>query len=197
MPDKNIPEQNKELLEEEFTEYAEPIPEPDPNFEVPQSATEQPVQTPDTISDAAPMPQTEMESAKELEPKPIETEDGSLEGRIDTLKKKLKRKKKTSVQMPHIKDELTERIEEVMQEGLADAYMELTPVQQQEFKMKGEEVAGNIRELMKKTHVKIKEIFKLLMEWLKMLPGINSFFLEQEAKIKADKIISIKNNQQE
>ena len=82
-----------------------------------------------------------------------------------------------------------------MEEGLADAYREMTTVQQQEFKIKGEETAWKIRELFKKTHLKIKEVFKLLVEWLRLLPGVNKFFIEQEAKIKADKILAVKRHQ--
>ncbi|MFA7314483.1 MAG: hypothetical protein WC025_00945 [Candidatus Magasanikbacteria bacterium] len=115
----------------------------------------------------------------------------NLDSRIQTLKKKLKQNKKKNIQIPIIKDEITLKIEKVMEDGLEDAYKELTPVQQQEFKIKGEETAWKIRQVLKKTKVKIKEIFKLLLDWLKLLPGVNRFFLEQEAKIKADKIISL------
>ena len=87
---------------------------------------------------------------------------------------------------------MTLRIEKVMEAGLEDAFKALTPLQKQEFKIKGEQTAWKIRQLLKKTKVKIKEIFKLLLEWLKILPGVNKFFLEQEAKIKADKILSLK-----
>ena len=38
---------------------------------------------------------------------------------------------------------------------------------------------------------KAKKIFQLILEWLKLLPGINRFFLEQEAKIKTDRIIHL------
>jgi len=107
------------------------------------------------------------------------------------LKKKLKQSKKKNIQIPIVKDEINLKIEKIMEDGLEDAYKELTTIQQQEFKIKGEETAWKIRQVLKKTKVKIKEIFKLLLEWLKMLPGINKFFLEQEAKIKADKIISL------
>jgi len=31
------------------------------------------------------------------------------------------------------------------------------------------------------------------LDWLKILPGVNKFFLEQEAKIKTDKILALKN----
>jgi len=78
-----------------------------------------------------------------------------------------------------------------MEEGMADAFKELNTIERQEFKIRGEQTALQIRELLKATHVKIKKIFRLLFEWLKMLPGINRFYLEQEAKIKADKIISL------
>lgn len=94
--------------------------------------------------------------------------------------------------IPTFKDEVSVKIEKIMEEGLEKAYQELSPIAQQEFKMKGESAAIQIRELLKSTHVKVKKIFRLILEWLKMLPGINKFFLEQEAKIKTDKIIAIK-----
>ncbi|OIO20269.1 MAG: hypothetical protein AUJ23_00640 [Candidatus Magasanikbacteria bacterium CG1_02_32_51] len=115
----------------------------------------------------------------------------NLDNRIQILKKKLKKSKKKNNQIPIVKDEVTLKIEKIMEDGLEDAYKELTPIQQQEFKIKGEETAWNIRQVLKKTKIKIKEIFKLLLDWLKLLPGVNKFFLEQEAKIKADKIISL------
>jgi len=95
--------------------------------------------------------------------------------------------------VPTIKDELTAKIEKVMEEGINDAYQRLSPVAKQEFKLKGEETAGKIRELLRSAHVKAKKILQLILEWLKMLPGINRFFLEQEAKIKTDRIISLQN----
>ena len=91
-----------------------------------------------------------------------------------------------------MRDELTVQIENIMEAGLADAYRVLTPVQQQEFKIKGEQTAWEIRALLKQAHVKIKKIFKLLVSWLRILPGVNRLFLEQEAKIKADQIMALK-----
>ena len=64
---------------------------------------------------------------------------------------------------------------------------------QEAFKKKGEETAGKIKELLKSFKDKTKEIVKLIKSWLKMLPGVNKFFIEQEAKIKTDKILNIKN----
>ncbi len=91
------------------------------------------------------------------------------------------------------KDAVMVKIEKIMEEGLNDSYQRLSPVAKQEFKLKGEQAASQIRELLKSTHVKIKKILRLILDWLRILPGINHFFLEQEAKIKTDKIIALKN----
>ncbi|TSC84934.1 MAG: Uncharacterized protein G01um101413_318 [Parcubacteria group bacterium Gr01-1014_13] len=90
------------------------------------------------------------------------------------------------------KDPVMVKIEKIMEEGLNDSYQRLSPVAKQEFKLKGEQAASQIRELLKSTHVKVKKILRLILDWLRILPGINHFFLEQEAKIKTDKIIALK-----
>lgn len=115
-----------------------------------------------------------------------------LDTRIQTLKIKLKKNQKKNISIPLVKDEVTMRIEKVMEAGLEDSFRAMTPLQQQEFKIKGEETAWKIKQSLQKNKIRIREIFRLLLNWLKFLPGINKFFLEQEAKIKADKIISIK-----
>lgn len=121
----------------------------------------------------------------------LKKQENFLDETIGNLKEKLRGKKKKPKAIPQVRDEVTVQIEHIMEEGLKDAYNELTPVQKQEFKIKGEKVALEIRQLLKKGKVKVKNIFKLIVEWLKMLPGVNTFFAEQEAKIKADKIISM------
>lgn len=93
---------------------------------------------------------------------------------------------------PSTRDNITIQVERILQDGLEDTYRTLNPIAQQEFKLKGEETAKKIREMLKSTKIKIKKIFKLIVDWLSILPGINLFFLEQEAKIKTDKIIELK-----
>ncbi len=100
----------------------------------------------------------------------------------------LRRPKKV---IPQVRDEVTLKIEHVLEDGLSDSFQRLSPIAQQEFKIKGEETAVKIRELLTSTHVKVKKILALILDWLKLLPGVNRFFLEQEAKIKADRIIEI------
>lgn len=141
--------------------------------------------------EAPPLPEQSVESVQQ--PVPLEKEGGFLDEAIESLRTKLRRpKKQKPTTIPQMRDELTMKIEKIMEDGLADAYRELTPVQQQEFKLKGEEISTKIRDLMRRTRVKIKQIFKLLVEWLRLLPGVNRFFIEQEAKIKADRILALK-----
>lgn len=89
------------------------------------------------------------------------------------------------------KDPLEVKVEDVLEAGLGDAYLKLSPADQQEFKTVGEQTAKKITVLLRQTHVKIKEIFLLIIRWLKVIPGVNKFFLEQEAKIKTDQIIKL------
>ncbi len=138
------------------------------------------------------LPRTEQPEALPQQEVQTNKQEGFLDETIDTIKTKLRKpKRQKATKMPQVRDELTVKVEKIMEEGLVDAFKELSPIERQEFKMKGEEVALQIRELLKSTHVKIKKIFKLLFGWLRLLPGINRFYLEQEAKIKADKIVSI------
>lgn len=124
--------------------------------------------------------------------KPVELpQEGFLDDAIQKLKNSLRASKKKPVIMPQVRDDLTLKIEHVMEDGLKDAFVALSPLEQQEFKLKGEQTARAIRDLLGETKIKIKKIFQLLLEWLKMLPGVNRFFLEQEAKIKVDQILAI------
>ncbi|MBI2038083.1 MAG: hypothetical protein HYT15_04125 [Candidatus Magasanikbacteria bacterium] len=100
-------------------------------------------------------------------------------------------KKIPAIPLP-LKNEIVVKIEKIMEEDLNDSYQRLSPVAKQEFKLKGEQTAAQIQELLKGTHIKVKKILGLILDWLRMLPGINRFFLEQEAKIKTDKIIALK-----
>ncbi|MDO8626590.1 MAG: hypothetical protein Q7K39_04040 [Candidatus Magasanikbacteria bacterium] len=99
--------------------------------------------------------------------------------------------------IPQPRDETTVKIEKILEDGVGEAYSRLSPVAKQEFKLKGEEVAFKIRELLSTGHTQVKKIFRLILEWLKMLPGINRFFLEQEAKIKTDRVLSLSKQNQD
>jgi len=86
-----------------------------------------------------------------------------------------------------------QEIDSILAEGLHEVFLSLSPEKQREFKQKGEETVSKISALLDKTKVKVSKIIDLIRGWLQLVPGINRFFLEQEAKIKADKIMKIKN----
>ncbi|MFA4872079.1 MAG: hypothetical protein WC610_03440 [Patescibacteria group bacterium] len=90
-------------------------------------------------------------------------------------------------------DEDYRRVESILEEDLADIYLKMPPMEQQRLKVKGEETTWAILRLMAKPKVRIKKIIDLIRNWLKLITGINKFFLEQLAKIKADKIIAAAN----
>lgn len=140
----------------------------------------------------SPQSQVEQEPQREQVEQQPQQEQISQEDDKPTLRKFIPKKKKGPHIIPQVRDQLTREVETIMEEGLADAYKELSPLEQQEFKIKGEQTAIEIRNMLRSAHVRVKSIFKLLLEWLKLLPGVNRFFLEQEAKIKAEKILTLR-----
>jgi hypothetical protein len=88
-------------------------------------------------------------------------------------------------------------IEKILSTGIEDLYKELPDNRKQEFRDKGEETARAIEVLMRSAKVKIGKVVKLIADWLKMIPGVNKFFLEQESKIKADNLLQHKKDKEE
>jgi len=85
-----------------------------------------------------------------------------------------------------------EKIESILEEDLEDIYFKMPPAKQAEFSQAGTETASKIVIMLGETKIKIKKILELITKWLAIVPGINKFFLEQEAKIKTDKILELK-----
>jgi hypothetical protein len=83
------------------------------------------------------------------------------------------------------------KIETILSEHLDELYLQMTAEQRLVFQQKGEEAATNIERLMQDVKLKIKEVLRAIREWLEFIPGINKFFLEQEAKIKTDRLLAL------
>lgn len=86
------------------------------------------------------------------------------------------------------KDELLEKVESVMSRGLMDVYKEMSADKQAVFKTAGEEAAKRIREMLASGKPRRYTTMKLLGTWLKTIPKVNRYFLEQEVKLKTDDI---------
>lgn len=90
------------------------------------------------------------------------------------------------------KSPLHQNVEAILEDDLADLYSSLDPKKQQEFKTVGEKTANKIINLIHTAKATFRKVFSLIFKWLKIIPGVNRHFLEQEAKLKADRILEIK-----
>ncbi len=89
-------------------------------------------------------------------------------------------------------DERVKKIESILSQDLQGVYNQLSPEKKQEFKAEGEKTSKKINVLLSKGKIKIKEIISLIIHWLKIIPGMSSYFVKQQAKQKAKRIIQIK-----
>lgn len=83
------------------------------------------------------------------------------------------------------------KIEKILEEDLESFYFSMPPDKQLAFKEKGEETASKIEKMVEAGKAVARKILKLIRAWLKIIPGVNKFFLEQEAKIKTDKVMAM------
>jgi hypothetical protein len=89
-------------------------------------------------------------------------------------------------------EERERQIENFLSRGLEDIYLGLPLEKQAEFRLAGEETAKKINKLLEKTKINIGKIVSLIRKWLSIIPGVNKYFLEQEAKIKTDEILKLR-----
>jgi hypothetical protein len=95
------------------------------------------------------------------------------------------------VATPHTKSERLVEIERIMGDGLEDIYNNLEPQVQQTVKAEGEKAANEIEGIIEQGKAVAKKVLSILRGWLEKIPGVNNFFLEQESKLKTDKIMAI------
>lgn len=88
------------------------------------------------------------------------------------------------------KDKVLKEVEDILAADLGAIYANLPDVKKAMFRQKGEEVAQTIRQMFVSGKVKVHAILEAIRNWLRLIPGINKFFLEQEAKIKTDRVLA-------
>lgn len=84
-----------------------------------------------------------------------------------------------------------EQVESILAQGMDKVFLSMDATTQEAFKLKGEQTAKKITTLLQKGKIVINDIISIIMEWLRVVPSINQYYLEQEAKIKADLIIKM------
>jgi len=119
-------------------------------------------------------------------------EDAESKKPLEKTGEGFKSSKKSNIRIDSSDSVRQKQIDNILAEGLNDVFLEMNPKQQKIFKEEGEKIASKINFILSSAKVKIKNIIDLIKNWLKLIPKINPHFLEQEAKIKADKIIKLK-----
>ncbi len=94
-----------------------------------------------------------------------------------------------SVADPQVK--LRKQVENVLSKGLNEIYLSLPSDKKFEFKKQGEKTAEKISKILASAKINMRAIIKLIKKWLMLIPRVNKYFLEQEAKIKADELVKM------
>lgn len=82
-------------------------------------------------------------------------------------------------------------IEEVLAEDLGDVFRSMPPNEQVAFRAEGVRAASTIEMLITSFTAKAKQLLGIVRTWLGMIPNVNTFFLEQESKLKTDELIRL------
>lgn len=96
-----------------------------------------------------------------------------------------------------VKDQELVMIESVLSHDMAQMYADLPKDIKPIFKARGEEVAIKIQEMIASAEVIARKVLRLIRDWLGLVPNINKYYLEQESKIKTDKIMELANKHKE
>lgn len=106
-------------------------------------------------------------------------------------------KKSSAITKDFIVDwETKKKVENILEEGLFEAYSKMSKDKQKKFKSIGEEISFKITIMVQQLKVHASKIVNLIKDWLHLIPGVDRFFLEQEAKIKTDKILAMVKNKE-
>ncbi|MFA5106867.1 MAG: hypothetical protein WC497_00905 [Patescibacteria group bacterium] len=93
------------------------------------------------------------------------------------------------------KSETYRQIEQILEDDLFQVYQAMDEPTKRRFRDEGEKTTSKIEVILQATKIQVKKILDLIKNWLKIIPRINKHFLTQEAKIKTDRIIALKDNQ--
>ncbi|MEY4744569.1 MAG: hypothetical protein RL272_514 [Candidatus Parcubacteria bacterium] len=92
---------------------------------------------------------------------------------------------------PEAKDKYRVRVERALEQNLWDLYFALPQGVREKFKEEGETAAAALRAAIETKRVRPSTVLHAVNRWLKTIPKVNPYFLEQEAKIKTDKIMEL------
>jgi len=91
------------------------------------------------------------------------------------------------------KSETRIKIEKILEEDLTEVYQNLPDKAKARFISEGEQTANKLETLIAKAKLTVQLAVLLLRKWLRGLPGVGQFFIEQVVKIKADRLLELMN----
>ncbi len=163
---------------------------------IPESKKELEAGMPKKIEVTVSAPFSEAEKATSFEKIPLSPETEIRKPETAPVEKAVQKVAEVSVPVAAMTTDYSKarakEIDNILSDGLHEVFLQMNPGQQKEFKRVGEETTVKINSLLDKAKVKVDKIINLIRRWLKLIPRVNQFFLEQEAKIKADKIVKLK-----
>lgn len=144
---------------------------------------------------AAPAPeQAKRPEAKDAEPR-TETAPGGADVRVAAAEQAPAPKASAAAAKPDAvpadKDKYRVKVERILEENLWDMYFALPAGSREKFKAEGEQAAATLRAAIETKKVKPRIVLHAVNKWLRTIPKVNPYFLEQEAKIKTDQVMSL------
>ena len=86
-------------------------------------------------------------------------------------------------------------IQAILRDNLGEATAAMPEEAKTRFWAKAQEIGVVVADMVRQYKVEVKRVLHLLVEWLHTIPGVNKFFLEQEAKLKTDRILQFEQEQ--
>lgn len=172
-----------------FVLHPEQEPQEEPNFEAKTETTPAPPAEEEGLDEVA---IAELKALKEMASEQ-KGEQGFLEQASETRTPEAQAPGATAE--PEIaveqQDETFTRVEKILEEDLEDLVAGMNPEDKEKFEKKGLEVSGQIANMIRALKLKMEKAVSLIRDWLRTIPGVNKYFLEQAAKIKADKMMDL------
>ena len=142
----------------------------------------------------APLAGAEQEAVKESERVPFETSiEESLQEKEAPATGPIPVAPSAALAPVAAKSPQYQRIELILEESLGDLYFQMDEAHRKMFRAEGEKTVREIDWLVSSAKATVSKVLYLIRRWLMLIPGVNKFFLEQEAKIKTDKVMKIVN----
>jgi len=139
----------------------------------------------------APVYTPEQQPQVEQQPRPIERKQPAAEVPKPGASTAAAQPQQPAAVPVQAKTPARQNIESVLSGGLTEVYQSMTPEEQLKFRIAGEEAATKLEGLMTGFRATARVVLDIIRDWLKLIPRVNKYFLEQESKIKTDEMLAL------